>query len=67
MCFQSVNGAGVELRVGEEAAESADAGSRDGYVSRYIVGSGGEGEFRRGVLGEVRVEEVVPGSFGGCS
>lgn len=56
----------MELQVGEEAAESADAGSRDGYVSRHIVGGSGEGEFRRGVLDEMRVEEVVPGSSGGC-
>ena len=64
--FQSINGAGVELRVWEEAAESAGAGSRDELVSGCIVGGGGEGEFRRGVLGEMIVEEVVPGSFGSC-
>ena len=43
--FQSVDGAGVEFRVWEEAAESAGAGSRDEMVSRYIVCGGGEGEF----------------------
>lgn len=54
----------MQLRAREEAAESAETDSRDrSILLGGIVGDGGEGEFGRGILGEVGGEEVAPGSF----